>query len=202
MKHASTRALFEYWNQRRGRRRAPARADIEPADIRHILGDTFLLSADFAEEIRFRLAGTRICALFTREIKGEAFNNLWNENSRLNSKELLACVLDENVGAVAGVLGHSDEGAPVELELLLLPLAFDRRSRVRVLGAMAPLTPPYWLGEQPVIDLELRTLRHVGSDHFKLGASEFGRPNDEPQTKHGFLVYSGGRKLGPDQQTG
>jgi len=202
MKHASTRSLFEYWNRGRGRRRAPARSDIDPADIRHILGDTFLLSADFTEETRFRLAGTRICALFAREIKGEAFDSLWSESSRLNSKELLASVLDENAGLVAGVLGHSHEGDRVELELLLLPLAFDRGSRVRVLGALAPLIPPYWLGEHPVTDLELRTLRHVGADHFKLGAPDFGRPNEEPQTKHGFLVYSGGRKLGPDTQTG
>jgi hypothetical protein len=202
MKHASTRALFEYWNQRRGRRRAPARADIDPADIRHILGDTFMLSADFAEEIRFRLAGTRICALFSREIKGEAFDSLWGANSSPNAKELLACILDENVGMVAGVVGHTDEGAQVELELLLLPLAFDRRTRVRVLGALTPLIPPYWLGEQPVIGLELRTLRHVGGKYFRLGAPDFGRPNEEPQTKHGFLVYSGGRIPSPDKQAG
>lgn len=64
MKHATTREVFEYWNRRRGRRRVPARSNIDPADIRHVLGDTFLLTADFAGDIRFRLAGTRICALF------------------------------------------------------------------------------------------------------------------------------------------
>jgi hypothetical protein len=71
MKHASTRAVFDHWNRRRGLRWAPARSDINPGDIRHVLGDTFMLAADFADGIRFRLAGTRVCALFAREIKGD-----------------------------------------------------------------------------------------------------------------------------------
>ena len=68
MKHASTQALFDYWNQQRGRRWAPIRSDIDPADIRHVLGDIFMVVSDFAGDIRFRLAGTRVCALFAREI--------------------------------------------------------------------------------------------------------------------------------------
>ncbi len=78
MKHASTRALYGYWNERRGNRPAPERAEIDPAAIRHALGDTFMLAADFVDELRFRLAGTRVCALFCREIKGEAFSALWS----------------------------------------------------------------------------------------------------------------------------
>ena len=79
MKHQSTQALFNYWTRKRGRRRAPARSDIDPADIRRILADTFILTADFVNDIRVRLAGTRVCALFAREIKGEAFEDLWSE---------------------------------------------------------------------------------------------------------------------------
>ena len=43
MKHPSNRELFDYWNKRRGERLAPERADIEPAAIRHVLGDTFVI---------------------------------------------------------------------------------------------------------------------------------------------------------------
>lgn len=58
----SFRALFDYWNRQRGERPAPARSDIDPAAIRHALGDTFMLATDFIDEIRLRLAGTRVCA--------------------------------------------------------------------------------------------------------------------------------------------
>ena len=195
MKHASTRALFDYWTRRRGPRWAPARSEIDPADIRLVLGDTFMLAADFVEGIRLRLAGTRVCALFAREIKGEAFNLLWCGTSRDQVDKLLTCVLDEKIGVVAGVLGRAGNGAEVELEMLLLPLALEGRSRVRALGILAPLAQLYWLGEQPVVELDLRTFRHIGAGQ-SYDAPHFGAAHDAPRTRHGFLVYDG-RNPGP-----
>ena len=96
MKHTSTRVIFEYWNRQRGQRSASTRSEIDPAAIRHILGDTFMLAADFIDGIRFRLAGTRVCALFGREIKGEGFNALWSDASRAQID------VNETIGTVAG----------------------------------------------------------------------------------------------------
>ncbi|HKA77834.1 MAG TPA: PAS domain-containing protein [Pseudolabrys sp.] len=201
MKHASTRTLFDYWNWRRGRRRAPVRSEIDPADIRHILGDTFMLTADFVDDIRFRLAGTRVCALFAREIKGNAFKDLWSESSHEQIAHLLTAVIDEGVGAVAGVIGRTEDGAEVELEMLLLPLAHSP-SRVRALGILTPPLPPYWLGERPVIELDLRTLRHIGAEQAEMGNQCFAQERDGRRTRHGFLVYSGGRESPSSEQTG
>ena len=53
MKHQSTRALFDYWNKKRGTRPAPERGDIDPAEIRNALSDTFMLAADFADASAF-----------------------------------------------------------------------------------------------------------------------------------------------------
>ena len=155
MKHPSTQALFAYWNERRGNRPAPERAEIDPAAIRHVLGDTFMLAADFVDELRFRLAGTRVCALFCREIKGEAFSAQWSEDSGKRIEELLSIVTKEATGAVAGLTGRTADGTEVDLEILLLPLAHIGHARIRALGVLAPLVPPYWLGEKPVVELEL-----------------------------------------------
>jgi hypothetical protein len=199
MKHNSTRALFDYWTRKRGSRRAPARSDIDPANIRGILADTFILTADFVNDIRIRLARTRICALFAREIKGEAFEDLWSEPSSEQMRGLLAAVIDENVGSVAGALGRTEQGAEIDLELLLLPLAFDDRTRVRALGALAPVAgalapvaPPFWLGVRPVAELELGSFRHVGAYRAIAGDPHFGPVREAPRTRHGFRVYSGG----------
>ena len=202
MKHAATRALFDYWNRQRGLRPAPARSDIDPGDIRHILGDTFMLAEDFAAGIRFRLAGTRICALFAREIKGEAFASLWSQASHEQFDTLLAAVLGERIGVVAGVSGRTQDGTEAELEMLLLPLAVDGGTRVRALGALAPLSPLYWLGERPVIELELGTFRHVGGEQSEGGKLSPGKPDEEPRTRRGLLVYSGGRELPDGKPTG
>jgi len=190
MKHASTRKVFEYWNERRGERVAPERADIDPVAIRHALGDTFMLAADFVEHLRFRLAGTRVCALFGREIKGEAFAALWDEASRKAIDEMIAVVTHEAGGAVAGVTAYSD-GVPLELELLLLPLAHVGHARIRAIGVLAPLSQPYWLGAKPVGELALGTLRHLGP---RAEASIAPFDPVDVRVRHGFVVYSGGRE--------
>ena len=202
MKHPSTRAVFEYWDKRRGSRPAPERGDIDPTDIRHALGDTFMLAADFVDQLRFRLAGTRVCALFCREIKGEAFADLWDEASRKAVDELMTVVNGENAGVVGGIVAHTEEGATAELELLLLPLAHSGHARIRALGVLAPSVVPYWLGAQPVVDLDLVTVRHIGPEQQGGAFPRFGRTPAVSRLRHGFVVYSGGRESPPGERTG
>jgi hypothetical protein len=195
--------LFDHWNQVRGESFAPARSDIDPGAIRHALGDTFMLATDFIDGVRFRLAGTRICALFGREMKGENFNDLWAEASRAQMADILAAVVDDANGVVAGITGHVEKGCETELELLLLPTSRDGRTGTCALGILAPLVPPYWLGEKSIAELELNTLRFIGGLHSDLGAPRF-RTGTGHRVRHGFLVYSGGREIsspGPDKLT-
>ena len=46
MKHAASRELYAYWEEKRGTRPAPERAEIEPGAIRGILSDAFILALD------------------------------------------------------------------------------------------------------------------------------------------------------------
>jgi hypothetical protein len=219
MKHASTRALFAYWNKQRGTRPAPERVDIDPVGLRRELGDVFMLAADFTDNLRFRLAGTRVCALFGREIKGEAFPTLWDEASRTTIHEVLSVVTHERVGAVAGLTGRTADGAEIDLELILLPLAHAGHARIRAIGTLVPVVPVYWLGEKPVTELHLGALRHVGPDSETLDARRFTlAPSQQPdimnepreilpqpagsKLRHNFVVYSGGRETPSGEQTG
>jgi hypothetical protein len=94
---------------------------------------------------------------------------------------------------VAGIIGRTESGDEVELELLLLPLTHVGQTRVRALGVLASLSPPYWLGEQPVVELELKTLRHIDGRQSDIGAPRFGQPREGQRLRHGFQVYTGGR---------
>jgi hypothetical protein len=203
MKHASTRAVFAHWKDRRRNRPAPERGDIDPAAIRHALGDTIMLSADFVGGLRFRLAGTRVCALFGRELKGEEFAALWNEGSREALAELLAGIDREPPGLVAGVTARTVQGDTASLELLLLPLAFSGHARIRALGVLVPLTPPYWLGEKPVAALELGAQRHLGAGTELAEPPPLApAPEVGSRIRHGFVVYSGGRETPSGEKTG
>jgi hypothetical protein len=74
-----------------------------------------------------------------------------------------------------------------DLELLLLPLRHRGRRQTRMIGALAPFEPPFWLGATRVEYLQLRAWRH-------LGAAETGRlpPLVPASRQHGFVVYDGG----------
>ncbi len=202
MKHASTRAVYAYWNSRRGSRPAPRRADIDPADIRHALSDTFMLAADFDDQLRFRLAGTHVCALFGREIKGDAFTENWSEASRRAVDDLLTISATETMGAVAGLTGRTEDGDAADLEMLLLPLAESGQSRIRALGVLAPMKPPYWIGVKPVAELELGVVRHIGLDAGSVPTPFLAPEPDQIRVQHGFVVYSGGRRPPFGRQTG
>jgi len=191
MKHSSSRELFAYWNECRGARYAPERGDIDPGAIRGALGDSFILALD-GDEARFRLAGTRVCALFCRELRGLSFLGLWSQESRAIVETLLRAGVDETVGSVAGAVGHVTDGE-VDLELLLLPLLHRGRQDGRLIGILAPLRVPYWLGTQPLRELRLGTHRHVGP---LITSSLNSLPSALPterRSRRGLVVYQGGR---------
>ena len=189
MKTAPTRRLFAYWNARRGTRLAPERGDIEPGAIRDILGDSFIISYDPAAEHPFRLAGTRVCSLFGRELKGEPFVRLWDEASLGDIAKFTATVADEATAFVAGVGARTAQGSPADLELLLLPLYHRGRTHVRLLGTLCPVTAPYWFGAEHVGALSLGAIRHLGPmvERMTAPSLEAGRQ------RRGLTVYDGGR---------
>ena len=193
MKHAASRELYAYWEEKRGTRPAPERAEIEPGAIRGVLSDAFILALDRSTGHPIRLAGTRVCALFDREIKGEPFLNLWTAASRPIIGSLLAILADECTGTVAGVTAQNANGEPIDLELLLLPLGTRRPSFARAIGVLAPLKVPSWLGVSPIGALTLGGRRHVGAELEKRLLPRFMTP----RLRRGLMVYQGGRTTPP-----
>jgi hypothetical protein len=188
MKHAASRELYAYWEDRRGGRQAPERADIEPGAIRQALSDTFILElADASHGHSFLLAGTRVCALFGRELKGESFINLWSIGSRQAISDLLTISSEESVGTVAGVTAENVMGEQIDLELLLLPLGIRRPSLARTIGILAPLKAPPWLGTTSIGALTLGNRRHIGAIAKTRLLPRFMAP------RRGLVVLQGGR---------
>jgi hypothetical protein len=189
MKHAASRELYSYWQELRGRRPAPERAEIEPAAIRGILSETFIVALDRPAGYPFRLAGTRVCALFDRELKDKSFLALWDETSRSTVADLLRILADEWVGTVAGVSTSDTEGRTYELELLLLPLSATRPALQRGIGILAPLHAGSPIGMAPLGPLTLGSRRHIGPAIEKRLLPRILAP----LSRRGLVVYDGGR---------
>jgi hypothetical protein len=203
MKHPSVRELYHYWNAQRGLRTAPERSDIEPGAIRRALADTFILAPSIATEHAatghsFRIAGTRLCAAFGRELRGTAFINLWDQESTRRINDLVGAVTRESVGAVAGARGCSADGDVLDFELVLLPLRHQTATDARVLGALAPQDLPYWFGMSPVGKLALGTIRYLGHEDMQHVDAAGPDQGEKPlptggRIRHGLIVYDGGQ---------
>lgn len=187
MRHPASRMLFAYWDGLRGERAAPDRGEIEPGEIRHILADTFILETDKGDRPAFRLAGTRLCALFGNELKGTALAQLWPEAERHEVGRLTAAVLDDAAGIVGGVRGTTASGQTIDLEMMLLPLRHRGKTHSRLLGAMSPATIPLWLGLEPVVSLSTLSLRVI----WPSGRAE--PPENRAERRSRLVVYNGGR---------
>lgn len=164
MKNGVTQTLYSYWDELRGVRPAPNRSEIDPGQIRGLLGDTFILESNSPHEARYRLAGTRLCSTHCRELKGRNFLRGWNEKDREALESLLAAVREDAAAAVIGVAGHTERKQQISMEMLLLPLNVPGEGRVRILGCCTPMERPYWLGLHPILSQSINSLRLVWPD--------------------------------------
>ena len=163
MRHEGTKTLFQYWDRLRDGRKAPRRTDIEPADIKQHLADTYITETDARGEAIFRLAGTRLCAVFGRELKGFAFASLWDLRDQRVVARMMHGSLHQGAVAVMDILGTSGNGRQVSLEMIALPLQ-GGADGPRALGSIVAMEKPYWLGADPIASLRLESLRSVDPD--------------------------------------
>lgn len=163
MKHQATIALFRYWDGLRGDRPAPQRTEIDPADIKSLLADTFILERDGRGEAIFRLAGTRLCATYGRELRGYSFPVLWSPNDQHIISAHAASVFHDNAIATVSFEGMGANGRTATFEMVLLPLQGGEGSS-RALGVIVPTTRPYWLGATPVEENRIISLHIAEPD--------------------------------------
>jgi hypothetical protein len=182
MKHRSTNAYFAYWDGKRAGERAPDRGAIEPGEIRELLGDIFVLSYDTRAGFPFRVAGTRVCALFGRDLKDKSFLDLFTGESRREMEDIATIVAEETLGALAGVTARMPSGGTAHLELLLLPFNTRAHMPVSMTGLLAPFeTNLGLLGE-----LELTSHRYLHQQE-----KIVPRALRKLALARGFMVYEG-----------
>lgn len=152
--------LFHYWNRLRDGRPAPKRSEVEPADIKSLLADTFILEKDTRGHPVFRLAGTRICACYGRELKGFSFPSLWREKDQRLVSKLIHGVFDQKSVVLITFEGFSRNGRSNKFELLALPLDGGIENP-RCLGVISAAEKPFWLGADPITDAMIDSIRVI-----------------------------------------
>ncbi|MER8446908.1 PAS domain-containing protein [Mesorhizobium sp. M1066] len=152
--------LFQYWNRLRDGRPAPKRSEVEPADIKSLLADTFILERDTRGQAVFRLAGTRLCACYGRELKGFSFPSLWREKDQRLVSRLIHGVFEQKSVVLISYEGFSRNGRSNKFELLALPLDGGVENP-RCLGVISAVEKPFWLGADPITDALIDSIRVI-----------------------------------------
>jgi hypothetical protein len=183
MKHPSSRQFFAYWDKKRDGARAPERSEIEPAAVRELLGDIFVLSYDANAGYPFRVAGTRVCALLGRDLKDRSFSALFAPGARREIEDIIAVVAEEMIAAVAGITAIAEDGSPAHLELLLLPFNARAHTPISLTGLLAPFES----GHTILRDFKLTSWRYLAHPPQKL----IPRALRKLKIARGFMVYEG-----------
>lgn len=139
MQTKAATALYDYWTRQRGTRAVPLRSAIEPADIAAILPDVFILESDRLLSPSFRLAGTRFCAQFGRELKGLDFAGLFAPDQRGRVARIVQNVMAQAAPAILAVQLVDGALETTDAEIALLPLATKGKAADRIIGTFAPL---------------------------------------------------------------
>jgi hypothetical protein len=197
MRQSVNKHLYDYWHRLKGARSAPERSEIDPAEIRDVLADSFIIEVDPAGAFPIRLCGTRFNALWLAEQKGKSLLGLFDAEDRRTLGSVLMTVIDGVAPVVAGVEGSAGPGHELlELELLLLPLRHFGKTHARMLGALAPARPPRWFGLAPTRPLKLKSFRVIAPGESRRhspvsagGAFRAPRPAGRPE----LVVHLGGK---------
>jgi hypothetical protein len=78
IKHSKLRQLYDYWLEKRGDRAMPARADLDPIDIRFVIGDVILVDVvdDKPPRFRIRVHGTNLSELTNFDLTGKMLDEM------------------------------------------------------------------------------------------------------------------------------
>jgi hypothetical protein len=167
MRLAATIDIFDYWNKIRGAEIAPLRRQIEPNQVRHILANLFMLELSNSGRITFRLAGTRICDLFGRDLGGSSLAELWAHGHEDIERTAMG-VMEHAIPTLLNVTGYSTAGHRTGFEIILLPLRSNEGHCDKVLGCIAPATAASWL--------EIVPLQFLALDRSRLVYDQLARP--------------------------
>lgn len=191
MQQTTSRQLYAYWDRVRNGRPAPQRFEIEPAKIAPLLPETFIAECAGHTGFRFRLAGTKICEQFGRELRGLDVLSLWPPEDRDAFASLLKTVRTD--AAVAEVQFHAYTALDrqARFELVLMPLIHNGGTINRLLGAVSAIEAPFWLGTTPlvrqeIVEVDLRWPDSAPAFH-RDNLAKTGRP-----ARQRFRVYEGG----------
>ncbi|WP_374632786.1 PAS domain-containing protein [Ferrovibrio sp.] len=139
------RGLLDFWAAKRGQRRFLSRADINPLELRHLLGHILLVDvvrqADRPSRFRYRLFGTEFVHYHGADQTGRWLDEIGLPGFREELLRLYTAVAEEGVMRSLTYDYTIAEGVQ-RFQALLLPLSGDGQVVDMVFGCGVPVETP------------------------------------------------------------
>lgn len=182
MKQDGTIALFQYWNGLRAGRPAPVHSEIEPSAIKSVLADTFILERRPSGNAAFRLAGSRVCAIYGQELRGASFASLWDYEARPQVHRIVDGVFATGDVIVASFEGTTLGRKSTAFEMIVLPLGGAGGQPPRCIGLVTSVDKPFWLGADAIVGGSFVTIGAIDPARtaFRPGRAAIGVPALSP----------------------
>jgi hypothetical protein len=194
--HPGSRQLFRHWEMLRAERACPTREEFELTDLKPLLADMVIIDRDhLRNSFKFRLAGTRVCSLFGRNVTGTSVVEGWDSfEADVISRHLLT-VVNQQQPAVIRMRLTTDRGQVVAAELVALPVQMRGSHRIQIIGAMFPFRAAQSLGHSSIAHRELVSARVVWTEHVRPHDAEMPASNRPPvrQGTRNFTLIAGGK---------
>ncbi|NWG46405.1 MAG: PAS domain-containing protein [Alphaproteobacteria bacterium] len=166
------RQLLAAWRAAKGDREVPQRAGIDPVSLGAALPAVFLLDSLSADQLRIRLAGSPLCALYGRELRGSNFLEFWRGDCRRTVRALIPNLLAMPAAGILDTRVELLSGPAIDMSVFLLPLADDQGEPTLLIGTANPGPRILSSGDAPVVRQMLRGIRLLDPDQPGPAAAE------------------------------
>lgn len=130
-------SLLAYWNEKRGQRLMPSRADIDPTELGPHLPNIILVDVEHAPfRLRYRLIGTAITEAMQRDSTGKYYDEIYSPALLANINDSFRWILAHKTPLrTFGEAFYRDRDI-YDYETLNLPLSDDGEVVNMVLGGL------------------------------------------------------------------
>lgn len=150
MKHRNSHFAVGYWSRIRAGQSVPDQADIDPKALKRLLPYVFLLDSRPDGSFSYRLAGTALCERFGMELRDKNFLAHWDRDSRTLIATLLRQSLRTGTPLCLTSIGATEECRMIEIETVLMPIAFGGNEPERFLAVAHTMGDLYALGGRAI----------------------------------------------------
>lgn len=193
MLHPGSRQLFRYWETLRAEKAYPRREDVDFAAIKAVMPDLVIIERDhLRKSFRYRLAGSRVCALFGINLTGTDVFLAWDHFETDVIRRHLEIALTRFQPAVIRMRLTTDRDQQMAAELVVLPVQMQNSNRVQLIGGMFPFRPVAALGHTSIAARELVSARVIWTEHQGSLPEQPEMPVVERQVSRNFRLIDGG----------